>query len=76
MTAPPRFYRLGNLPPRPDDMAKVQQALRHAPLTKQSLIQQAGLSQNRTFCAVDALIASGEVAYDAEVRHFSLSQPR
>lgn len=69
-TPPPRFYR-GDLPPREDDVDKVRRALRRAPATKQQLIERTGLSQTRTLCAIDALIASGHVAYDATNRQFA-----
>ena len=69
----PRFYRSGDLPARPEDMAKVRRALQRGALTRQSLIERAGLSQTRTLCAIDALIAAGEVAYDAAARQFSLA---
>ena len=71
-TTPPRFYR-SDLPPRPEDMAKVRRALQRGPITRQALIERAGLSQTRTLCAIDGLIAAGEVAYDAAARQFSLA---
>lgn len=67
----PRFYR-SDLPPRPEDMARVRRALQRGTLTRQALIERAGLSQTRTLCAIDGLIAAGEVAYDAAARQFSL----
>lgn len=74
-TTTPRFYRFGNLPPRPDDLDRVRRVLQRGPLTKQALIERAGLSQTRTLCAVDALIATGEMTYDAEARLFAAGKP-
>lgn len=75
MNAPvPRFYRSGDLPPRPEDVAKVRRALQRGALNRQALIDRAGLSQTRTLCAIDALIASGDVAYDNAERLFSLRE--
>lgn len=73
-TPPPRFYRSGDLPPRPEDVARVRRVLQRGSLTRQELIDRAGLSQTRTLCAVDALIAAGEVAYDQAARQFSVSR--
>lgn len=73
-TTPPRFYRSGDLPPRPEDMARVRRALQRGALARQALIERAGLSQTRTLCAIDALIAAGEVSYDTEARLFSIRQ--
>ena len=70
----PRFYR-GNLAPRLADVERVRRILLRGPLTKQALIDRAGLSQNQTLCAVDALIASGEIIYFADTRQFSVRQP-
>jgi hypothetical protein len=74
MNAPlPRFYRSGDLPPKPEDMTKVRRALQRGAMTRQDLIARAApLSQTRTLCAIDALIASGAVAYDTATRLFSL----
>jgi hypothetical protein len=74
-TPPPRFYRFGNLPPRRDDLDRVRRAAQKGPLTKQSLIERAGLSQTRTLCAIDALIATGELTYDTEAKLFASSKP-
>lgn len=71
-TPPPRFYRSGDLPPRPEDTAKVRRALRRGALDRQTLIERAGLSQTRTLCAIDALIGAGEVIYDPTARLFSI----
>jgi hypothetical protein len=71
-TPTPRFYRSGDLPPKPEDMTKVRRALQRGAMTRQDLIARAALSQTRTLCAIDALIASGAVAYDATTRLFSL----
>lgn len=72
-TPTPRFYRSGDLPPRPDDMSKVRRALQRGATTRQELIARAApLSQTRTLCAIDALIASGAVVYDTVTRLFSL----
>jgi hypothetical protein len=65
-----RFYR-GDLPPRADDNERVKRALLRAPATKQGLVQRTGLSQTRVLCAVDALIASGDVIYDSVAKCFS-----
>jgi hypothetical protein len=70
-TPTPRFYR-SDLPPRPEDVARVRRVLQRGVMTRQALIERAGLSQTRTLCAIDALIAAGEVAYDAAAREFSL----
>lgn len=70
---PPRFYR-SDLPPRPEDMARVRRVLQRGPTSRQDLIDRARLTQNRTLCAIDGLIASGEVAYDAKARQFSLAK--
>lgn len=71
MTVPaPRFYR-GDLPPRADDIERVKRSLRRTPATKQEIIQRTGLSQTRVLCAVDALIASGQVVYDGGAKAFS-----
>jgi len=73
-SSPPRFYR-GDLPPRPADLERIRRALQRGPLTRQTLIQRTGLSQTQTLCAVDALIASGEISYLADTRQFSARQP-
>ncbi|MFN7609326.1 MAG: hypothetical protein ACK5QX_00085 [bacterium] len=66
----PRFYR-GDLPPRADDLEKVKRSLRRTSANRQELIQRTGLSQTRVLCAIDALIASGLVAYDETAKVFS-----
>lgn len=66
-----RFYRFGDLPPRPEDLERVRRTLRKGPATRQSLVERTGLSQSRAFCAVDALIAAGEVVYDDGSKQFS-----
>jgi len=68
-TPPPRFYR-GDLPPRTDDLDRVRRALRRGPATRQQIVDKTGLTQTRILCAIDALIAAGEVAYDAPSRQF------
>jgi hypothetical protein len=67
----PRFYK-GDLPPRIDDVERVRRTLRRTPATRQALIQRTGLSQTRVLCAIDALIASGQVAYDGTAKAFTL----
>jgi len=69
---PPRFYRSGDLPPRPEDVSRVRRVLQRGPMTRQDLIVRAALSQTRTLCAIDALIAAGEVTYDNQARQFSI----
>lgn len=72
MTGPAqRFYRFGDLPPRPEDVERVRRTLRRKPATRQGLVERTGLSQSRAFCAVDALIATGEVVYDEASKEFS-----
>lgn len=66
-----RFYRFGDLPPRPEDVERVRLTLRKGPATRQGLAERTGLSQSRVLCAIDALIAAGEVAYDDGSKQFS-----
>ena len=68
----PRFYRSGNLPPRPEDIAKIKRALLRGALSKQALIERTALSQTRVLCAIDALIAAGDVAYAVDSKLFSI----
>ena len=71
MTAPvPRFYRFGDLPPRSEDLARIRRALLSGPMSRQALIARTNLSQTRALCAIDALIAAGEVDYDSQARQF------
>ena len=71
---PPRkFYTFGNLAARPEHLNRVRTVLRrHGTLPKNKLIQATRLSMSQTLCAVDALIASGEVAYEDVDRLFRL----
>lgn len=73
-STPPRFYRSGDLPPRPEDIVSVRRALQRGAPTMKARIDRAGLSQTRTRCVIDALIAAGEVSYDTKVRLFSIRQ--
>ena len=66
-----RFYRSGDLPPQLDDMVRVWRALQRNPMTREALIARAALSQTRTLCVIDSLIAAGKVAYDTETHQFS-----
>lgn len=76
-TPAPRFYRFGDLPPRPGDVERVRRTLQQrGPMARKDLVDATGLSQSRAMCAVDALIAAGEVAYDANARRFSAVQVR
>jgi hypothetical protein len=66
-----RFYRFGDLPPRPEDLKRVQLVIaKRGPLDRKGLIREAGLTQARTLCAVDALIATGAVEYDDSSKSF------
>lgn len=71
-TATPKFYR-SDLPPRPQDIERVRKTLSRGTMSRRDLIERSGLTQTRALCAVDALIASGEVSFDAALRSFSLS---
>lgn len=73
----PRFYRYGDLPPRAADVDRVRRALqRRGPMDRKSLVEATRLSQSQAMCAVDALIATGDVLYDAEARQFSTVEKR
>jgi hypothetical protein len=65
----PRLYR-GDLPPRPADLERVKRALGRGPAARQELMRRTGLTQTQVLCSVDALIAAGEVLYDATARTF------
>jgi hypothetical protein len=68
-----KFYTLGSLPARPEHMDRARSALRlHGALKKQRLAQLARLTLNQTLCAVDALVTSGQVAYDEATKLFRL----
>ncbi len=67
----PKFYQ-SDLPAKPEDMKRVRRALHRGPLVRKALIEAAGLTQTRAMCAVDALIARGDVCYDSATREFSL----
>lgn len=66
----PRFYR-GDLPPRPTDLERVKRALGRGPTGRLELARRTGLTQSQVLCAIDALIAGGEVHYDAVTKTFA-----
>lgn len=67
-----RFYS-GDLPARPDQVERVKAILRaQGPRSRKQLAAAARLSLNQTLCAVDALIAQGEIEYDGATRTFGM----
>ena len=68
-----KFYAFGTLPARPEHLDRVRTTLRaHGVLQKKRLAQATRLSLNQALCAIDALIAAGEVTYEEADRQFRL----
>lgn len=70
-----RFTPFQTLPVRPEYLAAVRRAIkRRQPISRRELPRVAGLSRNQAMCAIEHLVATGEVEFDAATASFTLRE--